>query len=228
MLQECEFMRTLVEELGQQIVRILGDKVTQNQIDELLADLNDFITEYDIKDLATHDYVADRISDHNSINTSHSDLRTSIANLVAKNLIEDLSWDNNGLFSWIDSSGTNQSANIANYIAQSYIDFDNNTNQLEITRPDGSKKSVDLTALIPVFTGGSTLTISTNINSSGVINSSIIGGSITATMLTAAVQNNLTLASTALQSVPAASGTVRGGVRVVWAAGTGLLDIRTD
>ena len=170
-----------------------------------IPNLSDFTTLEDIED---------------AIASGEMDIATdtALSALIARNLAGDMTWSDNGTLSW-DDNGYTQTASIADFVAQSYMDFDDTTGELIITRPGGSEKRVDLSALIPAISGDNTATINTSV-SNGVIVANINNGSVTNAMLATAVQNALTLAGTALQSIPQATQTVRGGINA-WLTGSG-------
>ena len=101
-------------------------------------------------------------------------LDTSFAN---GNFIKNITWDNNTL-SLVLTFRDNTTLSVPIPIANLQVRFDSSTNELVFTQPDSTEVRVDVSSLIPVYTGGDTDNIHIVIENDNTIKGTIIPGTV--------------------------------------------------
>ena len=103
-----------------------------------------------------------------------STLDTSLAN---GNFIKAITWDNNTL-SLILTFRDNTTMSVPVPIANLQVAFDSSTNELVFTQPDNTEVRVDVSALIPVYSGSDSDNIHVVIENDTAIKATIIPGTV--------------------------------------------------
>ena len=98
-------------------------------------------------------------------------------NFASANYIKNISWDNSTL-SLVLTFRDDTTLSIPIPIANLQVRFDSSTNELVFTQPDTSEVRVDVSSLIPVYTGGDTDNIHIVIENDNTIKGTIIPGTV--------------------------------------------------
>ena len=98
-------------------------------------------------------------------------------NFASANYIKNITWDNSTL-SLVLTFRDDTSLSIPIPIANLQVRFDSSTNELVFTQPDSTEVRVDVSSLIPVYTGGDTDNIHIVIENDNTIKGTIIPGTV--------------------------------------------------